>query len=199
MSNPTSVDPVPSAPVPEVQDIESSPDSETTSQRKLERLGNAGLCPICGSDVHEDAYHCTKCRSFFCYHCRAHLSGDEPILQCSNRSCGYYGKWVCGVCDPLTKKQQVPLEYIEPVDGYWPAWLVASLLMSLLSGWYFGWKSALIVLIGLYAGVGYILQSMEINIFGKHRRVTMDRSTDVHACICCQSPTKKTGLRQRVG
>jgi hypothetical protein len=54
-------------------------------------------------------------------------------------------------------------------------------------------------LIGLYAGVGYILQSMEINIFGKHRRVTMDRSTDVHACICCQSPTKKTGLRQRAG
>lgn len=199
MSNPISDATVPSAPVPSDPDHQSSVDSETSSKLQVDRLGNTGQCPICGSDVHEDAYHCTKCRSFFCYHCRAHLSGDDPILQCGNRDCGYYGKWVCGVCDPLTKKQETPLEYIEPVDGYWPAWLIASILGSVLTGWYLGWKSALIVLIGMYAGVGYLLQSMEVNIFGKQRKVSMDRTTDVHSCICCERPTKKTGLRQRAG
>jgi hypothetical protein len=49
----------------------------------------------------------------------------------------------------------------------------------------------------MYAGLGYVLQSMEVNIFGKLRRVSMERSTEVHSCICCCSPTKKTGLRQR--
>jgi hypothetical protein len=62
-----------------------------------------------------------------------------------------------------------------------------------------GWKSALIVFVGLYAGLGYVLHSMDFNIFGKQRRVTMDRSTEEHRCICCSKPAKSTGLRQRAG
>ena len=176
-------------------------DSSVQSDPKIElaRLGNITQCPICGSEVHSDAYHCTKCRSFFCYRCRAHLGADEPILQCGNQDCSYYGKWVCGVCNPTIKKQETPLEYIEPIDGYWPVWLIASLLLSLIFGWYFTWTSALIVFVGLYAGLGYILQTMDVNIFGKQRKVSMDRSTDIHACICCSKPTKKTGLRPRAG
>lgn len=165
----------------------------------LARLGNTSQCPICGSGVHPDAYHCTQCRSFFCYHCRAHLNADDTILQCSNQSCGYYGKWICSVCDTAVKKKESPLEYIEPIDGYWPGWLIASLLVSLLFGWYFTWSSALILFLGMYVGLGYIFQSMDVNIFGKQRTVHMERSSDIYTCICCKNPTKKTSLRQRAG
>ncbi|MFM8570061.1 MAG: hypothetical protein ACKOAU_00550 [Pirellula sp.] len=177
----------------------SDPKIELSVKSELARLGNTKQCPICGSEVHEDAYHCTKCRSFFCYHCRAHLVANDPILQCSNQDCGYYGKWVCGVCNPVSKKQESPLEYIEPVDGYWPAWLVISVVLSMIVGWYFGWKSAMIAFLGLYPGMGFVLQSMDINIFGKQRKVVMDRTSEVHLCICCSKPTKKTSLRQAAG
>ena len=173
------------------------PSLEPSSRLEITRLGNTKQCPICGSDVHSDAYHCTRCRSFFCYHCRAKLGADEVILQCGNQDCGFYGKWVCSVCDPATQKAEPPLEYDEPVDGYWPAWLLASIFMGLLAAWYINWSSALIVFAGMYAGLGYLLQSMDVNIFGKLRRASMERSSEVHSCICCSSPTKKTGLRQR--
>lgn len=188
-----------STPAPADSSLQSDERIDVAPKAELERLGNSTQCPICGSDVHEDAYHCTKCRSFFCYHCRAHLGAEETILQCSNRDCSYYGKWLCSVCNPVAKQQQDPLEYLEPLDGYWPAWLLLSLLASLVFGFYFTWSSAFILFVGLYAGIGYILQSMDVNIFGKQRKVSMDRSTDVHLCICCNKPSKKTGLRQRAG
>lgn len=198
MSNPAPVDPSIQNGIQNEQRTELS-STGLAPKVDLTRLGNTTQCPICGSDVHEDAYHCTKCRSFFCYHCRAHLSSDDTILQCANQDCSYYGKWVCAVCNPVSKKQEQPLEYLEPVDGYWPAWLIVSLVLSLISLWYFGWRSALIAFVGLYVGLGYVLHSMDLNIFGKQRRVTMDRTTEIHRCICCSEPAKKTGLRQRGG
>lgn len=169
----------------------------TAPRSELNRLGNTSQCPICGSEVHSEAYHCTKCRSFFCYHCRARLGFNEAVLQCGNRDCGYYGKLLCSSCDTPTTKQEAPLEYIEPIDGYWPGLVCVSILVSLLIAWKFTWSAALIAFLTLFAGVGTILQSMQFNIFGKQRHVSMPRTSNHHSCICCNSETKITSIQKR--
>ena len=181
-----------------VSDPDSQPQlGQLPPPEPLTRLGKTSQCPICCGKVHSEAYRCTKCRSFFCYHCRAHLGPQDTILQCGNRDCNYYGKWICSICDPAGKKDEAPLEYIEPIDGYWPLWLIVSIIISLLMVWYTTWAAALIVFVGLYAGLGYILQQLDINIFGKARQVVMPRSSEVHLCICCKQPAKKVTTRSK--
>ena len=83
-----------------------------------ERRGDVNKCPICGSQVDSEAYHCSACRNYYCYHCRARLLLSEIHLQCVNQNCDYYGKLVCDVCDPLEEQEEEPAVYAEPEDGY---------------------------------------------------------------------------------
>jgi len=172
----------------------------STTQRPplpIQRLGDTAMCPVCGHSVHPDAYHCTQCRSFFCFHCRARQADGESGLQCNNKECGYYGKLVCENCDPPHEKQEKPTEYMEPIDGYWPGWLVASLVLSVLVWIYSTWLAALITLIGVYAGLGYVLQAMGFNLFGRTRLVALQRVTQYHSCICCEQTVKKVPVGKK--
>ncbi len=176
--------------------------SETTSVEQtpktiIERLGDTSKCPICWSDVHEEAYHCNKCRNFFCFHCRARLTGAESPLQCVNKVCGYYGKLVCNNCDPQHNKDDSPTEYLEPFDGYWPLWLLVTIIASIVFWLYTNWLAALIAFVGLYGGLGAIMQSMGLNIFGIERKVVMQRVSNYHSCICCEQPVKVVNLHEK--
>ena len=97
---------------------------------ELKRRGNVAKCPICGSQVDPEAYHCPACHNYYCYHCRARLLASDTQLQCANQSCDYYGKLVCSVCDPQGEKEEPPAVYEEPEDGYWPLWLIVSLIIG---------------------------------------------------------------------
>ena len=127
-----------------------------------------------------EAYHCPTCRSFFCFHCRARLLEPDTRLQCVNQGCDYYGKLVCGICDPLHEKNEAPSIYAEPEDGYWPAWLI-------------------LVLIGTYLVGGYLLHRLGLNIFGRHRTLEHPRKSTFHTCIHCQSEVKELHKSARSG
>ena len=157
----------------------------------IARRGDVGKCPICGSSVDPDAYHCAACRNYFCFHCRARLLPPDAQVECVNQDCGYYGKLVCGLCDGAQDKKEAPLVYAEPVDGYWPLWLAIALIVGLVAWsmtvWWFGFFTTILV----FAAGGFWLQKKGYNIFGTESMVTHERSSSYRTCICCQQPTKE--------
>ena len=165
----------------------------------IARRGDVGKCPICGSCVDPDAYHCATCRNYYCFHCRARLLPSDAQLECVNQDCGYYGKLVCGICDGVHDKKESPLVYAEPVDGYWPLWLGIALVVGLI-GWYFtiAWfeffKAMLFgffLAISVFVAGGRWLQKQGFNIFGTEAMVTHERSSSYRTCIRCQQTTKE--------
>ncbi len=104
--------------------------------RELKRRGDVEKCPVCGSHVDAEAYHCPSCRNYFCFHCRSRLVPPDTQLQCVNQQCDYYGKLICDVCDREHERDEEPTVYAEPEDGYWPGWLLLALI-TFGCVWYF--------------------------------------------------------------
>ena len=157
----------------------------------LQRRGDVEKCPVCGSRVDAEAFHCPTCHSHFCFHCRARLLPPDTQLQCINQQCDYYGKLVCGVCDKLAEKDEPPAVYAEPEDGYWPGWLLAVLVVSAFV-WYF---TSLLIAIGIaiaaFAGGGYWLQRRGVNIFGREITVEHQRKSAYYTCMRCEQAVKE--------
>jgi hypothetical protein len=168
------------------------PPGTATPRTVPSRRGDVCKCPVCGSAVDSEAYHCPTCRSYFCFHCRARLLEPDTRLQCVNQDCDYYGKLVCGICDPLHEKDEAPSIYAEPEDGYWPAWLIL-VLISAAALWYYqtSFKTAAIGAIVTYLTGGYLLQRLGLNIFGRHRTLEHPRKSTFHTCIHCKSEVKE--------
>ena len=99
--------------------------ADSGEPQELKRRGDVEKCPVCGSHVDAEAYHCPSCRNYFCFHCRSRLVPPDTQLQCVNQQCDYYGKLVCDVCDISHQRDEAPTVYAEPEDGYWPGWLIA--------------------------------------------------------------------------
>jgi hypothetical protein len=164
----------------------------TTEQPELSRRGDLQKCPVCGSQVDADAYHCPHCHNYYCFHCRARLLGSDKQFQCINKSCNYYGKLVCGVCDPEVEKDEPPAVYLEPEDGYWPLLLFISFTIAVLIGiatWSF--LAAMVILFGGFAGCAYALERAGVNVFGRENKVTQPRTTSHYTCICCHQPVRE--------
>ena len=158
----------------------------------IARRGDVGKCPVCGSSVDPDAYHCATCRNYYCFHCRARLLPSDAQLECVNQDCGYYGKLVCGICDGAHDKKEAPLVYAEPVDGYWPLWLGIALVVALMIDWYFRVLFyGFFIAIALFVAGGFWLQKKGFNIFGTEAMVTHERSSYYRTCIRCQQTTKE--------
>lgn len=171
-------------------------DEKTTTQSAtIERRGNLQKCPVCGMQVDPDAYLCPHCRNYYCFHCRTRLLVSDQQFQCVNRDCGYYGKLLCSLCDPLAEKDEPPAVYAEPEDGYWPAWL-AVVLIAAAATWYF--TSFLVAtgtaIIAFILG-GFLLHRAGMNIFGRDRKVEQQRKSTFHCCISCQQPAKEVAKR----
>jgi hypothetical protein len=157
----------------------------------VERRGNLQKCPVCGTQVDPDAYHCPHCHNYYCFHCRARLLGSDRQCQCVNKDCDYYGKLVCNVCDREVQKDEPPSVYAEPEDGYWPLLLIASLVVFALAWILSSFLTALLIAIIGFAGSAYALHRKGVNVFGREREVTQARSSSHHTCICCQQPVKE--------
>ena len=165
--------------------------STDVSTPKLQRRGDVNRCPVCGSQVDVEAYHCPACRNYFCYHCRARLLLSEKHLQCINQDCEYYGKLMCDVCDQLAEKEESPSIYAEPEDGYWPALLIIVLVVSALVWYWISFPVALFVAITSFGLGGFILQRMGLNIFGAKRMVEQQRRLTYFTCVCCGQAVKE--------
>ena len=168
-----------------------SPDDAEQRRKKPARRGDINKCPVCAVAIDPEAYHCAKCRNYFCYHCRARLLGSDTQVHCLNRDCDYYGKLICSGCDSPHDKEEPPSVYAEPVDGYWPLWLLISLVAGVVTWFYSSFAVGALVAAGLYVAVGYGLQRAGLNIFGAERRVSQQRSSSFRTCICCQQTVKE--------
>lgn len=174
--------------------------SETSSASKEQesgpgqRRGDVEICPVCGSGVHAQAYFCPRCTNYFCFVCRSRVSANDVLLQCVNRDCEYFGKLVCDQCDPAQTVADKPFQYKEPTDGYWPLWLLASVLVAGYATWRTDWVAGCLIFFGLYVGLGYLLQEAGLNIFGKERTVEFPRSSKTHSCVRCSQPAKLVSL-----
>lgn len=169
-------------------------DLDTVESKELKRRGDVTKCPVCGSRVDAEAYHCPSCKNYFCFHCRSRLLPSESQLQCINRDCGYYGKLVCDVCDPSCQKQEEPTVYQEPEDGYWPGLLALAVLALPFLWYYWSLQNALITSVTLFVLGGGLLQSIGVNVFGKQRTVEHPRTSEYHSCIQCGEAVKKTRI-----
>jgi hypothetical protein len=174
----------------------SSMNQETEADRS-QRRGELEVCPICGSDVHPQAYYCSRCSNYFCFVCRSRMASSDIALQCINRACDYFGKLVCSQCDPSNTVDEKPFVYKEPTDGYWPAWLLVCILMGSYVIWRTTWIAGLLTFVSAYAGLGYLLQSVGFNIFGKERSVELPRSSTTHSCVRCSQPVKPVSLSKK--
>jgi hypothetical protein len=160
------------------------------------RRGDINKCPVCGSSSDPEVFYCAKCRNYFCFHCRARSLASDSQLQCVNQGCDYYGKLVCGICDPGNEKDETPSVYMEPEDGYWPAWLAIVLVLAAFVWYFSSWfLAAFATFLVVYAAGGYFIQRAGWNLFGSVRRVEHQNKSSFHTCIRCQQPVKE--VRQK--
>jgi hypothetical protein len=138
------------------------------------------------------AFHCAQCHNYYCYHCRARLQKSDTQLACCDQKCDYYGKLVCSVCDPPIVKDEPPSVFVEPLDGYWPLWLILSLIVGGVT-WYYSasFLSALATAIALFAIGGFLIHRAGVNIFGGERRVTHELTSTHYTCVRCQQPVRE--------
>jgi hypothetical protein len=174
-------------------------DAPDVVTRELQRRGNVEKCPVCGSRVDAEAFHCPTCHNYFCFHCRARLLPPDTQLQCANQDCRYYDKMIFGVCEESHEKEEPPVVFAEPEDGYWPAWLAVVLVCGVLI-WSFAsfWATGGIAL-AAFAGGGYLLHRAGLNIFGRERQVEQRRKSSYHTCINCEKPVRELGRAPRTG
>lgn len=171
--------------------MESSPPVISTTV--LKRRGDVTKCPVCGSSVDPDAFCCPTCRSFFCYHCRARVLPSDTQLQCVNQSCDYYGRLVCGICDPKHVREEEPTVYLEPEDGFWPLLAILSLIGGCYAWFRWGlhWGWALMVMAGIFGLLSLVVMAVKKPVFGRHNRVEQRRQSTYHTCIACGETTRK--------
>jgi hypothetical protein len=155
------------------------------------RRGDVSKCPICGSAIDADAFHCAACHNYFCFHCRARLLKSDTQLQCGDQNCDYYAKLICSVCDAPTVTEEPPSVFVEPLDGYWPLWLIVAILAGGLTWYNASFLAALFTAMALFVIGGYLLHRFAVNIFGGERRVIQQRTSTYHTCICCKQPVRE--------
>jgi len=68
--------------------------------------------------------------------------------------------------------------------------LLACALVSIYLVWRTTWIAGGLAFLSLYAGLGYLLQSVGFNIFGKERSVELTRTSTKYSCVRCSQPVK---------
>lgn len=158
----------------------------------VKRLGDTHKCPACGSEVDTGAYHCPRCRNYFCYRCRARVLATHPQFQCLNQECDYHGKLVCGTCDPEFKKDEEPTIYLDRVGGWWPTILACTLILFLFSLFYISFLAAISLSAIAFAGIAYGLHRAGLNVFDTVKKIVEPRQSVHHNCVRCAKPVKAT-------
>jgi len=175
----------------EIDDGATTIASRKSTPAALKRRGDISKCPICGSAIDAGAFHCAQCHNYFCFHCRARLLKSDTQLECRNQSCDYYAKLICSTCDPPCTKDEAPSVFVEPLDGYWPLWLIVALIVLGVTWYYTSFLSALLAAIAVFAIGGFLIHRAGVNIFGGERRVTEDVTSTYYVCMCCQQAVRE--------
>jgi hypothetical protein len=89
-------------------------------------------------------------------------------------------------------RQDPPSEFVEPLDGYWPLWLLASLIAGGVTWYYSSFFTGGLTALGLFVIGGILIHLAGVNIFGGERRLIEDRSTTYYSCLRCKQPVKET-------
>lgn len=178
----------------EESNADDAADRGGVSTELLRRRGNVHKCPVCGSAVDAEAFHCPSCHSNFCFHCRGQLLPSDPQFQCVNQACDYYSKLICDRCDPQVEKDEPPATYIELEDGYWPGLLILVLLFATFVWTASSFMASLIFAVLTFAGGGYALHLAGINVFGRERHIEHPRTSICQICIKCGENVRQCQL-----
>ena len=154
--------------------------AESVKFHDVKRLGEIEKCPVCGSKADAGAYHCSQCRNNFCYRCRARVLPAEPQFQCINQKCDYYGKLVCGICDPAISQPEPPTIYLERIGGWWPPLLAGSVVIFLLGLFWLSFWYAFLLGVIAFAGMGYGLDRLGLKVLGQTKTITETRESVHH-------------------
>ena len=166
--------------------------AESVKFHDVKRLGEIEKCPVCGSKADAGAYHCSQCRNNFCYRCRARVLPAEPQFQCINQKCDYYGKLVCGICDPAISQPEPPTIYLERIGGWWPPLLAGSVVIFLLGLFWLSFWYAFLLGLMAFSAIGYWLDRMGFHVLGQIKTITETRESVHHDCIRCGHQVKKS-------
>jgi hypothetical protein len=173
-----------------MQTIETTAEEKPVSMNEVHRLGDTKKCPACGSEVDPGAYHCPRCRNYFCYRCRARVLPTDPQFQCLNQECDYHGKLVCGTCDKEAIKNEEPTIYFDRVGGWWPLLATCAVFLFIVALFYTYVWIALAIAIAAFAGGGFLLHRAGLNVFDTNKKVVEPRHSVHHSCIRCTKPVK---------
>jgi len=168
--------------------MESTPEA---TMNDVQRLGDTRKCPACGSEIDPGAYHCPRCRNYFCYRCRSRVSTSEPQFQCINQQCDYHGKLICSVCDPEVVKEEEPTIYQDRVGGWWPAVATCAVILFLVALFYTHFWIALSLAAAAFASAAYGFHRAGLNVFDSVKKVIEPRHSTHHSCIRCSKPVKE--------
>ena len=173
-----------------MQATEKSPEMKSITMNDVQRLGDISKCPACGSEVDSGAYHCPKCRNYFCYRCRARVLPADPQFQCLNQECDYHGKLVCEACDLGVSHDEEPTVYFDRVGGWWPSLATCACVLFFVALFYtHAWIAFFLAAAALIAA-SFGLQRAGLNVFDTTKKVIEPRHSVHHHCIRCSKPAK---------
>ncbi len=158
---------------------------------ELRRLGDVDKCPACGSQVDSGAYHCPRCRVYYCFHCRVRVGDEDDQFQCINQACAYHGKLLCATCDPEAKREEPPSVYSEYESGWWPFLLMGGMIVGLVALFSYSFLVAAGIGLGTAAAAAFLLHRAGVNVFGRENKVVQPRVSTYHTCISCKEPVKE--------
>ena len=170
--------------------VETSAEVKPVTLNEVQRLGDTKKCPACGSEVDSGAYHCPRCRNYFCYRCRARVLPTDPQFQCVNQECDYHGKLVCSTCDKESLKEEEPTIYFDRVGGWWPSLATCAVFLFIIALFYTDFWIALILALGTFAGVGLALHRAGLNVFDANKKIVEHRHSVHHISVRCSKSVK---------
>ena len=175
---------------PKMTTVETSPEAIPVTMNDVHRLGDTKKCPACGSEVDPGAYHCPRCRNYFCYQCRARVLPTDPQFQCVNQECDYHGKLVCETCDKESTKEEEPTIYFDRVGGWWPTLATCAVFLFIVALFYTHFWVALMLAIGAFMGVGLMLHRAGVAVLDTTKKIVESRHSIQHSCVRCSKPVK---------
>jgi len=163
-------------------------------------------CPACGFRMDADAYRCPHCRIYFCFKCRARVTGNDEQYQCANQSCKYYAKLLCSACvavEPIYEEQkayyQVAISPAKPMHSrhawaFWTAIGAGVLVLCFFPFWLAflaGVATWLSVVIGTYSREDFNWHGFQVPATYETRcqsnNVEMGKRV---LCVECRHPVK---------
>lgn len=166
------------------------------------RIGDTTECPACGWAISPNAYHCPKCRVYYCFKCRARVGPHESQFQCADQTCPQYGKLLCSACTVMVPVFQDVTRVVTPESKEYPGCPWGCLAMCLpppvgIWLWVQHWiEIGAAGVVGTFVLVAVILHQTGATWFTKEQTIPAVTATtnecvaEHRCCIQCRHPVK---------